>query len=105
MINSLSRYLAIPAIILLASCKGDGKKDVVMTANQSGNITRAHWQAERKPIVIETDTLLTECIGVSMLLRDATADVSALVGFHHNILLAVTFAGGKQDERGKDKVS
>ena len=74
MINSLSRYLAIPAIILLASCKGDGKKDVVMTANQSGNITRAHWQAERKPIVIETDTLLTECIGVSMLLRDATED-------------------------------
>ena len=72
MINSLSRYLAIPAIILLASCKGDGKKEGVMTAKQSGNITRAHWQAERKPIVIETDTLLTECIGVSMLLRDAT---------------------------------
>lgn len=74
MINPLSRYLVIPAIILLASCKGDGKKEAVMTANRSGNITRAHWQAERKPIVIETDTLLTECIGVSMLLRDATAD-------------------------------
>lgn len=74
MINSLSRYLAIFSLVLLASCKGDGKKDVVMTASQSGNITRAHWQAERKPVVIETDTLLTECIGVSMLLRDATED-------------------------------
>ena len=57
MINSLSRYLVLSSLVLLASCKGDGKKDVVMKANQSGNITRAHWQTERKPIVIETDTL------------------------------------------------
>ena len=72
--NSFFQLLFLLSVILFVSCSGSGKRDTAMTANQSGVITRAHWQAERKPIVIETDTLLSECIGVSMLLRDATAD-------------------------------
>lgn len=70
----ISRTIILPSLLLLASCTGSGSKEPNITASHSGNVTRTHWQAERKPVVIETDTLLTECIGVSMLLRDATAD-------------------------------
>lgn len=70
----ISKSIVLPSLLLLASCSGSGEKESGITANQCGTVTRAHWQTERKPVVIETDTLMTECIGVSMLLRDATAD-------------------------------
>ena len=86
MINSLSRLLAFSFFLLLVACKGDGKKQVIITARQSGVVTRNHWQAERKPVVIETDTVLTDCIGVSMLLRDATEEeFNALESAHFEL--------------------
>lgn len=60
--------------MLSVSCSEERNKDHSLTANHSGAATRAHWQAERKPVVIETDTVFAESIGVSMLLRDATND-------------------------------
>ena len=72
--NPISRTIVLPSLLLLVSCSGSGSQESNISASHSGSVTRAHWQAERKPVVIVTDTLLTECIGVSMLLRDATAD-------------------------------
>ena len=72
--NSYYKHYTLPLLLTLASCTGSGQKDNALSASHSGNVTRAHWQAERRPVVIETDTTMTECIGVSMLLRDATAD-------------------------------
>lgn len=72
--NNLSRLYVIPSLVLFLSCTGEGKKETSVTANHSSSVTRTHWQTERKPITIETDTIMTECIGVSMLLREATAD-------------------------------
>ena len=72
-------YLFILLSLMLVACGDSTNKDKALNASQSGNITRAHWQTQRKPVVIETDTLLTPVIGVSMLLSDATMDeVSAL---------------------------
>lgn len=77
--HHLSRLITLSSTVLLLACGGDGSKYPTVTANHSGAVTRAHWQAERRPVVIETDTILSECIGVSMLLRDATSDeISAL---------------------------
>ena len=72
--NPVTRYLILPSLLLMASCTGSQTKDPAVSASHSGAATRAHWQAERKPVIIETDTILTDCIGVSMLLRDATED-------------------------------
>lgn len=72
--NRILTLSVLSFCLSLVSCGDNGKRDSALSANRYGAVTRAHWQAERKPVVIETDTIVSECIGVSMLLRDATSD-------------------------------